>query len=76
MPFHVNVMQTISLLDWRQVIHVGAIDCAEERNLATCMHYNVEGYPTIKVHHQDNILYDFLSCYLYIGELVKSILLC
>lgn len=34
--------------DWRQVIHVGAIDCAEERNLATCMHYNVEGYPTIK----------------------------
>ncbi|XP_067056320.1 sulfhydryl oxidase 1-like [Acropora muricata] len=34
--------------DWRQIIHVGAIDCAEERNLATCTHYRVEGYPTVK----------------------------
>lgn len=35
--------------DWRQLIHVGAIDCAEERNLAICVHYKIEGYPTVKV---------------------------
>ena len=35
--------------DWRQLIHVAAIDCAEERNLPTCVHYNIEGYPSVKV---------------------------
>jgi len=34
--------------DWRQLIHVGAIDCAEERNLAICVHYKIEGYPSVK----------------------------
>ncbi|KAJ7339518.1 flavin-linked sulfhydryl oxidase [Desmophyllum pertusum] len=34
--------------DWRQLIHVAAIDCAEERNLATCVHYKIEGYPSVK----------------------------
>lgn len=35
--------------DWRQLIHVAAIDCAEERNLPICVHYNIEGYPSVKV---------------------------
>ena len=35
--------------DWRKLIHVGAIDCAEERNLQTCINYEIEGYPTVKV---------------------------
>lgn len=35
--------------DWRQLIHVAAIDCAEERNLATCVHYQIQGYPSVKV---------------------------
>ncbi|XP_078381919.1 sulfhydryl oxidase 1-like isoform X2 [Oculina patagonica] len=34
--------------DWRHLIHVAAIDCAEERNLATCVHYQIEGYPSVK----------------------------
>ena len=42
-------MAIISVSDWRQLIHVAAIDCAEERNLAICVHYGIEGYPTVKV---------------------------
>lgn len=37
------------IIDWKQLIHVAAIDCAEERNLATCVHYQIEGYPSVKV---------------------------
>jgi len=33
---------------WREVISVGAIDCAMEENMPTCREYEVMGYPTLK----------------------------
>jgi len=45
----VSCLIVTSFSDWRQLIHVGAIDCAEERNLAICVHYKIEGYPSVKV---------------------------
>ena len=33
---------------WRNVMAVGAIDCAQEINMPTCREYEVMGYPTIK----------------------------
>jgi len=33
---------------WREVISVGAIDCALEENMPTCREYEVMGYPTLK----------------------------
>ncbi|XP_032220136.1 sulfhydryl oxidase 1 isoform X1 [Nematostella vectensis] len=34
--------------DWKSVIRVAAIDCAEESNLDTCREFGIEAYPTIK----------------------------
>ncbi|KXJ13830.1 Sulfhydryl oxidase 2 [Exaiptasia diaphana] len=34
--------------DWQNVIHVAAIDCADERNMQTCRDYDIAEYPTIK----------------------------
>lgn len=33
---------------WKEVISVGAIDCAAEENMPTCREYEVMGYPTLK----------------------------
>ena len=33
---------------WRNVMAVGAIDCAQDINMPTCREYEVMGYPTIK----------------------------
>jgi len=33
---------------WKDVISVGAIDCAAEENMPTCREYEVMGYPTLK----------------------------
>ena len=43
------VISQFVILDWKQLVHVAAIDCAQERNLAACQHYEIEGYPTVKV---------------------------
>ncbi|KAE8610463.1 hypothetical protein XENTR_v10012136 [Xenopus tropicalis] len=34
--------------DWRPVVYLGVIDCAESSNFETCNEFGVEGYPTIK----------------------------
>jgi len=33
---------------WREVMSVGAIDCAQEENMPTCREYEVMGYPSLK----------------------------
>ena len=35
-------------LGWHRVVRVGALDCADEANSATCREYEVMGYPTLK----------------------------
>ena len=55
--------------DWRQLIHVAAIDCAEERNLAICVHYNILGYPTVKVSPLLWLTLTQFACYHLVGKL-------
>ena len=66
-PCNILYVSYFHFSDWRQIIHVGAIDCAEERNLATCTHYRVEGYPTVKVFGYDNNL--LLSLLIFLASL-------
>jgi len=33
---------------WRDIMAVGAIDCADEANTETCREYDIMGYPTMK----------------------------
>ncbi|XP_041417449.1 sulfhydryl oxidase 1 isoform X1 [Xenopus laevis] len=34
--------------DWRPVVYLGVLDCAEASNFATCNEFGITGYPTIK----------------------------
>ncbi|NP_001090556.1 quiescin Q6 sulfhydryl oxidase 2 precursor [Xenopus laevis] len=34
--------------DWRPVVYLGVIDCAEASNSDTCTEFGVKGYPTVK----------------------------
>ncbi|ESN98479.1 hypothetical protein HELRODRAFT_192949 [Helobdella robusta] len=34
---------------WSEVLKIGAIDCANSQNQQICMHYKLEGYPTMIV---------------------------
>lgn len=35
--------------EWKDIVEVGAINCAVDANMPLCQDHNVEGYPTIKV---------------------------
>lgn len=37
------------LLGWRRVVSVGAIDCANEKNLPICREQDIGGYPAMKL---------------------------
>eukprot|EP00096_Caligus_rogercresseyi_P011264 TRINITY_DN4381_c0_g1_i1.p1 TRINITY_DN4381_c0_g1~~TRINITY_DN4381_c0_g1_i1.p1 ORF type:complete len:583 (+),score=160.69 TRINITY_DN4381_c0_g1_i1:391-2139(+) len=34
--------------NWKDIIQVGVLDCAQENNTGTCRDYDVGGYPTLK----------------------------
>jgi len=34
---------------WKNTVSVGVIDCAEDRNLDTCRHYEIQSFPTVKL---------------------------
>ncbi|CAB4054951.1 unnamed protein product [Lepeophtheirus salmonis] len=34
--------------DWSNVIQIGVLDCADDKNTNTCRNYEVNGYPTLK----------------------------
>ncbi|XP_013389578.1 sulfhydryl oxidase 2-like [Lingula anatina] len=46
-PTYLKVAQFVK--GWRQVIRVGAVDCAQDYNTALCKEYGIDMYPTIKV---------------------------
>eukprot|EP00794_Sanderia_malayensis_P015846 gene15846-17444_t len=33
---------------WDEIVQVGAIDCAEDKNLDTCRNYAIDSFPTVK----------------------------
>ena len=35
--------------DWRNVVVVAGIDCADDNNTATCREFEIMGYPTLKL---------------------------
>ena len=35
-------------LDWKPLIKLAAIDCAQDVNTATCRQYDIMGYPSLK----------------------------
>jgi len=35
-------------LDWKSIMRLGAIDCAQDENVATCRNYEIMGYPSLK----------------------------
>lgn len=37
------------LSDWRPVLHLAALDCADETNSAVCRDFNIPGFPTVRV---------------------------
>uniref|UniRef100_K9IML5 Sulfhydryl oxidase n=1 Tax=Desmodus rotundus TaxID=9430 RepID=K9IML5_DESRO len=34
--------------DWRPVLHLAALDCADETNSAVCRDFNIPGFPTVR----------------------------
>ena len=53
------------VFEWRDVISVAAIDCANEANSPTCREYEVMGYPSIKLFKPSTLAGDM-------GELRQS----
>lgn len=63
----------IYLLGWNHIIKVAAIDCAEARNTRTCEHFNIQGYPTLKVSVKD---YMSISCCSFVTTFSEQMELC
>lgn len=53
----------IYLIEWSNVVRVGAIDCTTLVNKRICSRYNVRGYPTIKVHVYGEDVYVIGRCH-------------
>ena len=49
MLLHTSIFNwSLMHLDWRDIVVVAALDCADEMNTATCREFEVYGYPTLR----------------------------
>ena len=37
-----------NIIQWKQLIHIGVLDCSKEINAKSCNNYHVNGFPTLR----------------------------